>query len=297
MENLIKRILLVTYLTKYNIAEIYRSMYFEKFSDYIEDLLSRKPELNDNIVLEQNRFSLEKFDEMIYQGIKILPYFSQEFPSQLKKIDQCPPLLFYKGKIKAKENIAIIGSRVTTKYASETVDFFLDGLYPEENGIVSGLAKGIDTIAHSKSIAKGFYNIAVMANSLDSIYPSENYRLANKILEGGGAVVSELAIGINRGKKSFVERNRIQSGLSSYIIPIEMSYKSGTMHTIDFCIRQNRTVIYKAVSQEQVKMEQYSGIASLKQKPKLHQIVVNEKFDLRDIKDKSGNSKLTLFDI
>lgn len=296
MENLIKRILLVTYLTNYNINEIYHSMTFEKFSDYIENLLSRKPELSDSLIKEHNKFSLEKFDEMKYLGIKFLPFSSPKFPNLLKKIDQCPPIIYYKGEIKAKENVAIIGSRVTTKYADQTIDFFLNGL-SSKNGVISGLAKGIDSLAHYKSLSKGLYNIAVMANSLDTIYPSENYKLANKILENDGAIISELAIGINRGKKSFVERNRIQSGLSSFVIPIEMSYKSGTMHTIDFCLRQKKTVIYKKPTDEQLILEQYSGISALKGKTNLKQIIVKETFNLESIKGELGNQNLTLFDL
>ncbi|HAF33278.1 DNA-processing protein DprA [Sphingobacterium multivorum] len=298
MENTIKRILLVTYLTKYNIKEVYRSLSFSKFSDYVEFFLSKNPSLNDKHILDMNKYSIEKYEEMKYLGISFLPIVSPSFPEQLKRIDQCPPMLFYKGcELQDKDFVAIIGSRETTKYAQKTIEFFIDGLN-ENNGVVSGLAKGVDSLAHSYSLSKNIYNVAITANSLDSIYPSENYRLANKLLSSQSTIITELAIGINRGKKSFVERNRIQSALSSIIIPIEMASKSGTMHTIDFCVRQDKWVVYKALTEEQKILEQYSGISALKSRESLKQIIVKDDFDFERIKQEiNQTNKPSLFDI
>ncbi len=296
MENLIQRILLVTYLTKYNINEIHKVLKYEKFGDYVEGYLANNKNVTDIHISEANKIAKEKYEEMKYLGIKFLPITSEFFPKSLKSIDQCPPLLFYKGELKQKENVAIIGSRNTTSHAEKTVEFFLNGL-SKKNGVVSGLALGVDTLAHKMSLDKGIYNIAVVANSLNSIYPKENYKLANRIIDNGGCIISELAIGINRGKKSFVERNRLQSGLSDFVIPIEMGIKSGTMHTIDFCIRQDKWVINKAINKETVNFEQYSGIASLKNKIKLKQIVVTNSFDINEIKKSlKSTGEPTLFD-
>jgi predicted Rossmann fold nucleotide-binding protein DprA/Smf involved in DNA uptake len=85
--------------------------------------------------------------------------------------------------------------------------------------------------------------MAVMPNSLEKVYPHENYKLAKRIEDNGGSLISELIFGINRGKSSFVQRNRIQSGLSNIVIPIEMGAKSGTMHTIDFAMRQKKDIV------------------------------------------------------
>lgn len=294
MENFIKRILLVTYLTKYNIKEINYSMSFDKFSDYIEDFLSRNIELNDQNIIEMNKFSHEKYEEMLYNGIKFLPITSEKYPKLLKQISTCPPMLYYKGEIHEREYIALVGSRVNSIFAESTINLFLDGL-SQINGVVSGLAKGIDTLAHKKSLDLGFKNIAITANSLETIYPTENYKLANSILDNNGAIISELAIGINRGKKSFIERNRIISGISSYVIPIEMNLKSGTMHTIDFCIRQNKHVLYKFISEKEKSLDQYSGLISLKNKKNLKQTIIKDKFNLEQIKTIHKNTNLKLF--
>jgi DNA processing protein len=131
---------------------------------------------------------------------------SGKYPTSLKKISKPPPLLYLKGKLKSKSNVAIIGTRDISQYADTSVRQAVDLFVKHNYGVVSGLAMGIDTLAHKYSILYKGYTLAVMPNSLDYIYPKENYWLANSILDNGGGVLSELPIGINRGKRSFVER-------------------------------------------------------------------------------------------
>jgi DNA processing protein len=100
--------------------------------------------------------------------------------------------------------------------------------------IISRLAEGIDTLAYLFAVKNNQYTIAFLPNSLDSIYLNTNYELALDILNTGACLVFKSMFGINRGKRSFVQRNRILSALSDVVIPIEMDTNSGTMNTINF---------------------------------------------------------------
>jgi DNA processing protein len=133
-----------------------------------------------------------------------------------------PPVLFCKGYFKNEKNIAIVGTRKASKFAKSTVDWVTKIFASKGFGIVSGLAVGIDSMAHLAAINYEAYTIAILPNSIDYIYPKENYKLANDILESGGCILSELPVGINRGKRAFVERNRLQTAISEYVVPIEM---------------------------------------------------------------------------
>ena len=108
--------------------------------------------------------------------------------------------------------------------------------------IVSGLAKGIDSMAHKGTILAREKTIAVLGNGLDTIYPAENVYLAKEILKNGGAIISEYPLGEKPQKQNFPERNRIVSGMSKGIIVVEAKEKSGTIITVDFALEQGRDV-------------------------------------------------------
>lgn len=265
-----KKIVFLTYLTNYNINQINRALSYKNVDDYLEVFLKEKREssefVSEKFVEDIRNTSKEKYEEMKYMGIHAISRYNVNYPESLKTIPQSPPLIYYKGQIKVKTNIAIVGTRDTSQYAYSTIEKFIAGLSNNDDGVVSGLAVGIDTMAHNIALDCGIYTLAVLPNSLDHIYPKENYGLANRILDNNGALISELAIGINRGKKSFVERNRLQSGVSDYVFPVEMGIKSGTMHTVDFCIKQGKYLMVNNVNELQLKLPQYQGVKFLKTK-------------------------------
>lgn len=173
------------------------------------------------------------------------------YPKILKEIYDPPLSLYIRGnkKILNDKNISIIGCRECSDYGKKAAKYFAYNLSKEGFNIVSGLAKGIDSYSHYGSICaqkESAYccgkTIAVLGNGLDSIYPKENYNLANEIIKSGGSIISEYPCGTKPEKMNFPERNRIVSGLSKSVIVVEAKEKSGTLITVDFALEQGREV-------------------------------------------------------
>jgi DNA processing protein len=283
-----QRIIFLSYLTNYNINEISHSYQFDNLNRYLEDWIERNREKKEDKVIEAAlKLSNEKMQEMIYNGITFISIYDKRYPKQLRGIYQAPPILYVKGCLKDKSNIAIVGTRDSSKYAINTIENYIKEL-DERNGVVSGLAIGIDSIAHKIALDYKIYTIAVMPNSLDHVYPKENIKLANEIINNDGCLVSELPLGLNRGKKSFVERNRIQTGLSDFVAPIELGLKSGTMHTVDFCIKQGRYLLIVPPTKEQSEMSNYEGINYLIRKSYLKKVLIKGNYSINNIRPDSG---------
>ncbi len=184
-----------------------------------------------------------QFETTLSQSkIKVLTRHDNAFPRQLTSIDNCPAVLFVRGneQLLAMPQVAVIGTRSPSHYGVEASRRI--GKTLVENGLVvtSGLAIGCDTAAHQGALAGNGATIAVMAGGLDSIYPNENRKLSEDILANGGALVSEYFPGERPQRSYFVQRNRIQSGLSQAVIVIESALKGGTMHTAEFARKQGR---------------------------------------------------------
>ncbi|WP_266366649.1 DNA-processing protein DprA [Tellurirhabdus rosea] len=265
-------ILFYTYLTGYNIADIYYLLSkgdLTKEADFLDERVTSLKGYLSNRSSFNKLYNKAKNDAEFaiqycrYLEIKMLPYTSSQYPKSLYDIKDKPPLLFIKGKLNRRPLVAVVGTRDISQHAERITSKIVRSLTHNGVGVVSGLALGIDAIAHKNSIDQYGYTIAVMPNSLDTIYPKDNIKLANEILDGGGALISELAFNINRGKKSFVERNRIQAALSEIVIPIEMTIKSGTMHTVNFAKYQNKKIILLKPSKVLTKLPQYEGIEYL----------------------------------
>lgn len=181
---------------------------------------------------------------MIKNNIDIVSIDDYEYPKILKEIYDPPVSLYVKGNKNILNNfsLAIIGCREATEYGKKVARNFSFKLAKENVTIVSGLASGIDSMAHIGTVYAEGKTIAVLGNGLDMIYPKENYLLAEKILEKGGALVSEYPLGTKPEKMNFVARNRIISGLSRGVIIIEAKQKSGTLLTVDFALEQGRDI-------------------------------------------------------
>src|SRR5690606_9491771 len=131
-------------------------------------------------------------------------FYSPSYPKTLSILKDAPPILYIRGKLRMRKLVAIVGSRNASPVAEQVVKKIVTICGLKKYGIVSGLAMGIDSFAHQSAIDQGCYTMAVLPTALDHIYPVENYRLANKILENKGALISEIPLGINRGRLSFI---------------------------------------------------------------------------------------------
>ncbi len=193
-----------------------------------------------NAVREFVLKELEKLDKL---GAAIITILDQEYPYLLKKIFDPPVILYIKGNFAEEDNypIAIVGTRQPTSYGKVQAEKIAGELASQNITIVSGMARGIDTIAHSKALKNGGRTIAVIGSGLDVIYPPENKKLFQEITERG-AVISEFYLGTKPDAVNFPRRNRIISGISLGTVVIETGIKGGAMQTAEFSLDQNREV-------------------------------------------------------
>ena len=183
---------------------------------------------------------LEKLDKL---GATIITILDQEYPFLLKKIFDPPVILYVKGSLADEDNypIAIVGTRKPTSYGKMHAEKIAGDLALQHITIVSGMARGIDTIAQTTALKKGGRTVAVIGSGLDVIYPPENKKLFHEITESG-AVISEFYLGTKPDAVNFPRRNRIISGISLGTVVIETGIKGGAMQTADFSLEQNREV-------------------------------------------------------
>ena len=182
--------------------------------------------------------------EMQKQNIGIITIEDEEYPQLLKNIYDPPVCLYYKGDKKTLNNlgIAIIGCRECSNYGKIVAEKFAYNIAKNNINIISGLAKGIDTFSHIGAIYAKGKTVAVVGNGLDIVYPKENEKVINKIIELGGCIISEYPLGTKPEKMNFPARNRIISGISKGILVIEAKKKSGTLITVDFALEQGKDV-------------------------------------------------------
>ncbi len=176
-------------------------------------------------------------------GARIITPLDDEYPGALKGIHDPPLALYVRGRILPEDSkaLAIVGSRSTSHYGLNAADRLAYQLGQVGFTVVSGLARGTDTAAHSGALKSGGRTIAVLGGALDCLYPPENEELANRIAKHG-ALISEYPMGRQADRMTFPYRNRIISGLSMGVLLIESDVKGGSMHTADAAMEQGRTV-------------------------------------------------------
>jgi len=177
--------------------------------------------------------------------IKTINIKDKNYPEILKKIPNPPKVLFWRGKLLNNETcFAIVGTRRFSSYGKQVALEIAGDLAEAGLTIVSGLAPGIDTFAHQSTLERKSRTIAVLGTGLDekSIYPQSNLKLTEKILETGGALISEYPPGTPGSKFTFPNRNRIISGLSLGILVVEAKQKSGALITAHYAFKQERKV-------------------------------------------------------
>ena len=179
------------------------------------------------------------------EGIKTISIQEKNYPQLLKKIKTAPRTLYFKGELIPEEKcFAIVGTRRYSFYGKQIALEIAGALADAGLTIVSGLAPGIDTFCHQAVVGKGRRTIAVLGTGIDekTIYPRENLKLARKILELGGSLISEYPPGTYGSNFTFPQRNRIISGLSFGVLVIEAKKRSGALITADWARKQNRKI-------------------------------------------------------
>ena len=169
----------------------------------------------------------------------------ENYPKLLKGIKNAPEVIYYRGEMKSDENcFAVVGTRRFSPYGKQVALEMAGDLAEAGLIIVSGLAPGIDTFCHTAAVERRKRTIAVLGTGVDekSIYPQSNLKLAQKILETGGALISEYPPGQRGTQFTFPQRNRIISGLSLGILVVEAKQKSGALITAHYAFEQNRKV-------------------------------------------------------
>ena len=185
--------------------------------------------------------------EAAAQDIMVLSILDSSFPSALRGIPDPPVLLTYRGDAGAlhealAHRVAVIGTRKPTPRGSAAARKLGRQLAESGYRVVSGLALGCDAAAHFGCLEGGGVTVAVLAHGLDRVYPKANDKLAAAILEQRGCLVSEYLPGVEPAPYTFVERDRLQSGLSCAVIVAETGMRGGSMQTVQFAKRQGRAV-------------------------------------------------------
>lgn len=231
-----------------------------KIRKIIEQIENQKIEFDELKNLIQNKYQnidlnyLENFineakiviEKSFDQSISIINFKNKNFPQSLNIIKNPPNIIFVKGPENIlqneKKNIAVIGTRNPSQQGSEIAFRVAQHLTKKGFNIISGLALGCDTQAHKGCLSEKGLTVAVLPGGLNNIYPKSNQSLAMEIIEKGGVLISEYLPNEESETYKFIERDRIQSGLSKEIILIESDLNGGSMKTVAFAKEQNKTV-------------------------------------------------------
>ncbi len=184
-----------------------------------------------------------ELERLAAAGVRPLARSDPDYPARLREIDDAPPLLYARGAWTSDDewSVAIVGTRRATAYGRQAAGELARGLAANRITIVSGLARGVDTIAHRAALEVGGRTVAVFASGLDTIYPPENRNLAAEI-EERGALLTDYPLGTRPRAEFFPRRNRILSGLTLGTLVIEGDHTSGAMITAKFALEQGREV-------------------------------------------------------
>jgi DNA processing protein len=197
-----------------------------------------------NVLQMRDALDLDaELERLARMGITVLTWDDPDYPRNLREVYNPPPVLYVRGQIDKCDEwaVAVVGTRQASVYGKEAARMLGAGLGQAGVTVVSGLARGIDTVAHRACLDAGGRTIAVLGCGVDVIYPHQNSRLAAEIV-GRGALVSEYALGTRPEGRNFPPRNRIISGLTLGTVVVEADMGSGARITADFAAEQGREV-------------------------------------------------------
>lgn len=238
----LEQLVFLSFLTHHNVPKIHALL--ELMSENGDLFIFEPPDFSREVLnkcLNQARDSISKMKE---NGVEAIPFYSENYPAALRQIDDFPPVLYLKGNASWEPRLAaVVGPRDSSPFANEKTVHVTRMLIEQGFGIVSGLAMGIDTIAHEVAVDLGAYTLAVLPGHLDPIYPPQNKDLGNRIIDQGGTLVSEIPFGIPLTKQRFLERNRLTTAFSKVVLPIEWREKGGTYKTIKHALTQGKALL------------------------------------------------------
>lgn len=232
--------------TKLELLEISESTeeLFKGFSENYNKFKNNKIKIALKEALEEDK--IKKLKETMYEkNIKYVTIKNKSYPSRLKTIDNPPYILFYRGdisKLEYEKSVSLVGSRECTVYGREVAESISEELSNYDVIMVSGLAKGIDTICHEVALKNNKFTCGVLGCGVDVVYPKSNSKIYDKIIENG-CIVSEFLPGTPPLSRNFPQRNRIISGLSDLVIVVEANIKSGSLITARVAAEQGKEVV------------------------------------------------------
>jgi len=230
-------------LDYFNDAE---ACFIASFSDFKKAGLEDK--LIDKIIKQRNKLDAEKlFEQTKKEGLEVITYFEKDYPEILKNIYAPPLVLYYRGDLSVINypSLAVVGSRKISSYAQNILPDLLKEAISHRIVITSGMAYGVDALAHRTTLENKGLTIAVIGSGLawDYLYPSGHCRLAKQIIEAGGLILSEFPPFMKSLPYNFPRRNRIIAGLSQASLIVEASFKSGALITAKYALEQGREVL------------------------------------------------------
>lgn len=201
-------------------------------------LMSQKVNLNELLLRAEKEVAFIRNNK-----ITPLYYYDDNFPQRLRQCADSPLMLYYKGEenLWEKKTLAIVGTRHATHYGRRLCEEIIKGFCQDDILILSGMAYGIDSCAHAKSLQHGLPTIGVLAHGLDRIYPDQNRNMARRMLKQGG-LITEFLSGSNPDRENFPKRNRIIAGMSDAVLVVESATKGGAVITADIAHSYNRDV-------------------------------------------------------
>ena len=219
--------------------DIYKKLYNLNFS------IKKLEKIVIDIISSKNNVNLEKLEKDLEdKNIKIITFLDNKYPKNLLHIYDYPILLYLKGNDNILNNkaISIVGCRDATEYGKYVAKEISKKLSKNNIIVVSGLARGIDSMAHIGCVLNKKSTIGVLGCGIDIVYPKENKKVYEEILKNNGAIISEYYLGMEPRRENFPMRNRIVSGISDGIIVVEAKQRSGSLITANLALEQGKDV-------------------------------------------------------
>lgn len=213
------------------------------FFEFIQ--VGLEPKWVEEIMVAKNKIEPKREVEKLNKlRARLIHENDEDFPLQLKNIPTNPAWIFVRGSLLPIENqsITVVGPRKISNYGKQVTEEFVSFLAKQGINIISGLALGVDSLAHESTLQIGGRTVAVLGTGLDQVYPSQNRNLFQKILDQGGSIISEYPIGVGPSRQNFPIRNRIVAGLSRATLIVEASERSGSLITAEIALEQGKDV-------------------------------------------------------
>ncbi|OGH12825.1 MAG: DNA protecting protein DprA [Candidatus Levybacteria bacterium RIFCSPHIGHO2_01_FULL_40_10] len=243
----------------------------------------------------RKQFNVSEYIQKLKKAkVEFIAFGSKDYPESLKKLKDPPIGLFVKGNkdlLFVGQNIGVVGARKITSYGKQVTENIVSELVRETIVITSGMALGVDGIAHKTAIEHKGSTIAVLGCGVDCPYPRENERLYESILDSNGLIISEYPLGMPANQGTFPARNRIIAGLSIAVLITEAAEDSGSLITADHAIKQGKTVF--AIPGPITSMMSKGALKLLKQGAKLAQSAqdILDELNIKNTQSKSGDRK------